>query len=374
MTHDVFISYATTDRPAATAVCARLEEAGIRCWIAPRDIQPGTDWASSIVHAIEDAQVMVLVFSTGTNGSHHVSREVELGVASDLTIVPFRIEAAEPEGSLRYFIGNAHWLDALTPPLEAHLAKLVDTVRAVTDVSAATAARARAAPSKGTPQRSRRSRTVYVAAAAILVIAVVAAVVAGMMNGSSSAVGGTCLSGHHWQQKDTPYPGGWLVITKDHARAGIVFGSALFGFSSTDAAVALVGHREDYHELSDGEYDSIDLRPRDGLLIREQPAPGTSGTGRLYYATAGAVFPIQSSASLRKIGLSADQAVVVSTRGLDQTPRIPASGTLLRVAGSRRTWVIEGGTRRPAANVCTGAYVNQLPPSPGVLDQIATAP
>ena len=44
MAHDIFISYAHQDRTIANAVCATLEAHGIRCWIAPRDILPGSDW------------------------------------------------------------------------------------------------------------------------------------------------------------------------------------------------------------------------------------------------------------------------------------------------------------------------------------------
>ena len=42
---DVFVSYATEDRSTAEAVCAALEASGLRCWIAPRDIHPGSVWA-----------------------------------------------------------------------------------------------------------------------------------------------------------------------------------------------------------------------------------------------------------------------------------------------------------------------------------------
>ena len=34
----VFISHSTADKTIADAICHRLEEAGVRCWIAPRDI------------------------------------------------------------------------------------------------------------------------------------------------------------------------------------------------------------------------------------------------------------------------------------------------------------------------------------------------
>ena len=50
--HDVFISYSSKDKPAADAACAILELKGIRCWIAPRDIVPGTDWGELIIDAL----------------------------------------------------------------------------------------------------------------------------------------------------------------------------------------------------------------------------------------------------------------------------------------------------------------------------------
>jgi hypothetical protein len=36
---DVFISYASKDKVIADAVCTRLEAAGIRCWVAPRETE-----------------------------------------------------------------------------------------------------------------------------------------------------------------------------------------------------------------------------------------------------------------------------------------------------------------------------------------------
>lgn len=38
MAHDIFISYSSRDKPITEGVCANLESADIRCWIAPRDI------------------------------------------------------------------------------------------------------------------------------------------------------------------------------------------------------------------------------------------------------------------------------------------------------------------------------------------------
>src|SRR5579863_2429677 len=126
--YDVFISYASKDKTMADAVCARLESAGIRCWIAPRDIVPGTSYGEAIIKAIQKAKVMVLVFSSNANSSAHIPKEVERAVSHRVVIIPFRIEDVAPGNTLDYFIGSVHWLDAMTPPLEKHLDELAATI------------------------------------------------------------------------------------------------------------------------------------------------------------------------------------------------------------------------------------------------------
>jgi hypothetical protein len=129
MAHDVFISYSSSDKTTADAVCARLEADGVRCWIAPRDVMPGMDYGQAIVEAIQGARLMIVVFSSHANESKHIKREVERAVSHGLVVLPFRIENALPSASLEYFIGSVHWLDALSPPLESHLHELVSTVQ-----------------------------------------------------------------------------------------------------------------------------------------------------------------------------------------------------------------------------------------------------
>jgi hypothetical protein len=129
MAHDVFISYSSSDKTTADAVCARLEGDGVRCWIAPRDVMPGMDYGQAIVEAIQAARLMIVVFSSHANESKHIKREVERAVSHGLVVLPFRIENAIPSASLEYFIGSLHWLDAMSPPLESHLHELVSMVQ-----------------------------------------------------------------------------------------------------------------------------------------------------------------------------------------------------------------------------------------------------
>jgi hypothetical protein len=72
---------------------------------------------------------MVLVFTADANASPQIRREVERAVNRGVAILPVRIEDVVPGRALEYFIGNVHWLDALTPPLEAHLKNLAGTVK-----------------------------------------------------------------------------------------------------------------------------------------------------------------------------------------------------------------------------------------------------
>lgn len=129
MAHDVFISHSAKDKITADAVCAMLESEGIRCWIAPRDVLPSMEWGEAIIDAIEECRIMVLVFTANANDSPQIRREVERAVNHGVAILPVRIEDVLPGKGLEYFIGNVHWLDALTPPLEAHLRSLAGTLK-----------------------------------------------------------------------------------------------------------------------------------------------------------------------------------------------------------------------------------------------------
>ena len=131
MAHDVFISHSSNNRTVANAVCAALESAGIRCWVAPRDVMPGRSYSGEITRAIQQSRAFVLIFSQHSNNSEQVLREVQLAANSRLHIVQFRIDAVSPSDDLEYYLSGPHWLDAVTPPLENHLEQLKNSMKAL---------------------------------------------------------------------------------------------------------------------------------------------------------------------------------------------------------------------------------------------------
>jgi hypothetical protein len=135
MAHDVFVSYAVEDKGIADALVATLEANGIKCWIAPRDVLPGVDYAEALVDAIGNSSLMILVLSSSSNNSPHVRREVERA-AQKIPILTFRIDATPPSRPMKFFIGGWGWLDAWTPTPDKHLQRLTDTVNLILSTDA----------------------------------------------------------------------------------------------------------------------------------------------------------------------------------------------------------------------------------------------
>jgi hypothetical protein len=91
---DVFISYASHDAPLANVIVEALEMHGIRCWIAPRNVVPGSLYADEIIRAINDANVVVLLLSEHAIASSHVGKEIERASSKRRRIIALRIDSA----------------------------------------------------------------------------------------------------------------------------------------------------------------------------------------------------------------------------------------------------------------------------------------
>ncbi len=128
---DVFISYSSKDANIAQTVCAKLEQANVKCWIAPRDIKPGEQYASGIVRGIDNAKCMVLIFSESANSSQHVLREIERCIGNNTIVIPFKIDQVMPSDAMDYFLKVAHWLDVHDSDLDQGIEKLNHTIASI---------------------------------------------------------------------------------------------------------------------------------------------------------------------------------------------------------------------------------------------------
>lgn len=129
MPSDVFISYSHMDKITADLMCDTLEENGIKCWVAHRNMLPGSEWPGRIIQAIESSKIMVLVFSNHSNISGQVIREVERAVSKNVIIIPFKIVDVKMSLSLEYLVSASHWLNACDQPLEKKMIELVGNIK-----------------------------------------------------------------------------------------------------------------------------------------------------------------------------------------------------------------------------------------------------
>ncbi|GHT77387.1 hypothetical protein AGMMS50262_18240 [Bacteroidia bacterium] len=116
MEHDVFISYSSKDKKIVEGLSAYLEQNGIRCFVAYRDILKGAVWAKSITEAVENCRCMVAVFSDNFNSSTQVDREIEMCAEENKPILPFKIQDIPLSGAKKYYLKNLNWIDASQNP------------------------------------------------------------------------------------------------------------------------------------------------------------------------------------------------------------------------------------------------------------------
>jgi hypothetical protein len=118
--YDVFISYSSRDKNVTDALCHFLEENTIRCWMAPRDILPGQDYAEAIVQAMSKVKIFILVYSNFSLSSQWVKKETNVAVSKEKIIIPFRIENCSFEGTaMELYLNDRHWIDAVPYPYKA---------------------------------------------------------------------------------------------------------------------------------------------------------------------------------------------------------------------------------------------------------------
>lgn len=107
----LFISHSSVDAATAMEICGLLEKNRIECFIAPRDIRSGREYAEEIINGIDRSSAMVLLMSEAANASPHVLREVERAVSKKIPVLVCKLEEVELSKSLEYFLMTHQWIN-----------------------------------------------------------------------------------------------------------------------------------------------------------------------------------------------------------------------------------------------------------------------
>ncbi|MDH3598799.1 MAG: toll/interleukin-1 receptor domain-containing protein, partial [Candidatus Tectomicrobia bacterium] len=181
--------HSSVDKETADQVCTAIEERGVNCWIAPRDMPPGATYGGAIIQALENCSAIVLIVSEHSNASPQVMNEIERAVSKRKEVFPLKVDAVTPSQELEYFIARHHWLDATTAPLDQLLDQMAtaiqNTLSAEADaVSSGTSAAVpprvqqppRQASASAQTKRSGGKKGMSIAAGALVLVLIAAAV------------------------------------------------------------------------------------------------------------------------------------------------------------------------------------------------------
>ena len=113
----IFISHSSNDKGVARELCTTLESSGFKCWIAPRDIPPGTNYEEGIMAGISECPVFLLISTEAMKESLYVPDEVNAAKRRKKVIIPLMME----EGlmfppALELLLSRYQWLDVWEYP------------------------------------------------------------------------------------------------------------------------------------------------------------------------------------------------------------------------------------------------------------------
>lgn len=169
-----FISHSSKDNDKAFEICESLEDRGLKCWISPRDIRPGKQYAEEIVHGIQQSRCLVVLISNSANESVNVASEAEEARKSGKPIFPVRIEDVQPSSKLSFYVSVTQWIDAWSGSLLDHVDTLAQSLADHTSDVAAKPLR-QLSNQEILARFIERNLTALIAVIAIIILGIIAA-------------------------------------------------------------------------------------------------------------------------------------------------------------------------------------------------------
>lgn len=125
----VFISHDSDDASRVAKYVKLLEGNDIPCWIAPRDIPYGSNYAREIPTAIEKCRCCIVFVSKKSQSSAEIEKEIEIANKFGKIIIPAKLDNCDFSGPYMYHLTNKQWFNAYEGSQEDQ-AKLIRNLKA----------------------------------------------------------------------------------------------------------------------------------------------------------------------------------------------------------------------------------------------------
>lgn len=131
----IVIGHDPSDEAMAAELCAALEAAGMRCWIASRDMTPAASWVNAISHAVKDSRAIVMLHTTRAVRSDLLREQAIMASRYRVPVVILlQLDDTPPAPELQRLFTNlglgsiVHWIDAIGDTAEGQAAKVAACV------------------------------------------------------------------------------------------------------------------------------------------------------------------------------------------------------------------------------------------------------
>lgn len=285
MKYDVFISYSTSDQTIVNDLSSYIEQHGLRCFVAHRNIPQGLIWSKAISEALNNSRLMLVVFSKAYNDSRQGDKEIELACKMQMPILTFRLSNDVYSGAKMYYLNNAKSVDATIYPKAAFGDVVLNTLRIINTHPAVEPTQPQAVPApqplNNQPQKSgnnKNSRTTTIIV--LSVVAIVAIVILGVVLSSGDGeqqaaytIGGVQQSNETAYAPATQPDNGSRIILHAVEEYETIYSIAK-RYSTTTASIAELNPEVDFMRMRVG--DKIRVRYDHKPTYYQQSATGSN--------------------------------------------------------------------------------------------------
>lgn len=129
----VFISHSLRDQYLARQLADRLDQAGVKVYPGAEDTEPGGNWAKQAGLALEQSDVMVVLFTPNTTDSDFVQKDLEYALSTKSyqgRVIPVLVQ---PGGKIPWILNRFDPLNvSLDPPeLQEGFGEVVRRIQAL---------------------------------------------------------------------------------------------------------------------------------------------------------------------------------------------------------------------------------------------------
>ncbi len=108
---EIFVSYSSKDESVVKQLCGHLKKNNISYWVSYENTHYGIKYAETIISAIDECKIFLVVVSKASNISTHVINEINSAVMRGKIIFPILLDNVKLSPAMEYYLASNQYLN-----------------------------------------------------------------------------------------------------------------------------------------------------------------------------------------------------------------------------------------------------------------------